>query len=89
MENENAAARAGTLGSGLDIYGNHRNPNAAAMPAAMTLDYVGKSDSLIVHGTECDYAEQMAVEHRIWFSELYDALGQGYRECRWCLTEGL
>ena len=51
------------------------------------LRFVANQDSLTVHESSCEYADQIAPWNVVWFEHLYDALGHGYRECGYCLSD--
>jgi hypothetical protein len=45
--------------------------------------FVGNEDSIRVHHVSCDYADAIAPNNRVWFTELYDALSLGFEVCRY------
>lgn len=52
------------------------------------LRFVGNDWSKVVHTDDCEYAAKIHPDYVVAFSELYDAVGQEFRECNWCLGDG-
>lgn len=58
---------------------------AAVDTASLPYKYVGSTFSHIFHRPSCWFAKKIWVEHLELFHFRKEAVGAGYKACRWCL----